>query len=373
MSSKKNDLLSDQGRLASVDLFRGVIMFLLLGGSAGLFWDQQSDLSGRGLVSIILRQFQHTSWKGLRLADLGQPFFMFISGVSMAASYQKRWERNQTWRGTFYHCLTRAGLLFLLGWGLFHINSNEGVTQATLYVSVLPQLAFASIIAFMTLKIPPRLQVTVSCCILICQEMLYRFWSVPGFDQPFIPGRNFGSYLDLKLFGKLSEMNIVAFNMVPAAVYMVLGIVAAGLLRHSGTHLEKLGRMIKAGAVGSSLGLALSMMTPIIRRLETSSFVILASGLAFLALAFGYWLAEMKGLSRRSTVLYAVGRNPLFIYLFAFSGGMEWLRVIARPFSTNLGGLLGPEGSQILTSLSVWGMSCGICYVLYKRKVFIKI
>lgn len=360
-------------RLGSIDLFRGVVMFLLMGAATGLFDLFVAAPWGKLFFSSVGRQFQHAPWTGLRLFDLGQPFFMFISGAALALSYHKRWASGQTWKRTFYHCLMRAGLLFLLGWMLFHINSNAGATQATLYVSILSQLAFASIVAFLLLKAPIRLQIAVSGFVLVSIELLYRLWSVPGFDQPFVPGKNFGSYLDLKLFGKLSELNIVALNIVPATVYVIFGVIAARLLGGPVSKVAKLRWLIGSGAIGIASGLALSSATPIIRRLETSSFLVLALGLAFWALALGYWFADMRGLTKRSTAFIAIGRNPLFIFLFASTGGALWLRAMARPFSMGFVGWVGSWWSEVFTSLLIWAMLVGVSYFLHKRRILIRI
>jgi hypothetical protein len=50
---------------------------------------------------------------------------------------------------------------------------------------------------------------------LLTTELLYRLWSAPGIDQPFVPGHNFGSFVDLALFGRLSEGNWATFTSFP--------------------------------------------------------------------------------------------------------------------------------------------------------------
>ena len=65
--------------------------------------------------------------------------------------------------------------------------------------------------------------------------------------------------------------------------------------------------------------------------------------------------------------------NPIFIYLFALSGGGDWLRKIVEPFTMGFAAWMGNGPAQALTSLAVWGMMWGLCWWLYRRRIFIKI
>ena len=65
--------------------------------------------------------------------------------------------------------------------------------------------------------------------------------------------------------------------------------------------------------------------------------------------------------------------NPLFIYLFAMTGGAGWLNRIARPFTMGLFAWAGPLHAAIVTSLVVWGMLWLLCFWLYKKRIFIRL
>ena len=92
-----------------------------------------------------------------------------------------------------------------------------------------------------------------------------------------------------------------------------------------------------------------------------------------LALAFSYWLIDVQGWKRWAPFFVIVGMNPLLIYLFTNTGGAEWLRRIARPFTEGLFFWANPLAGQLATSIAVWGMLWGICYWLYKRKIFLRL
>jgi predicted acyltransferase len=373
MSNEPTNIMVREGRVLSVDLFRGVVMFLLIGKATG-FYDLLAAPALDGTIFHALGlQFQHHPWHGLRLWDLGQPLFFFISGAAMVFSYEKRWERGESWRTTLGQALRRSFLLFAVGWALYLVGSEPGGFKGAFLLDILPQLAFASLVAFLVIRQPVRTQVGVALGLVVLTELLYRFWPVAGFNQPFTAGHNFGSWVDTALFGATSEESLVTFNMVPAAVFAILGVLAAGLLKSGRTQKKKLISLVWTGLAGVALGLALDPLTPVIKRLCTSSFVILTGGLAFLSLALGYWLIDVMKFRKRSVFFVIVGMNPVFIYLFALSGGADWLNRIVAPFTMAFSGWIGEGPAQIMTSLAVWGLLWALCYWLYRRKIFIRI
>jgi len=136
---------------------------------------------------------------------------------------------------------------------------------------------------------------------------------------------------------------------------------------------QKLKILIIAGFIGVIIGYALDPITPIIKRISTSSFVIVSGGWSILVLAFSYWLIDMKK-SRNWVIFFAiVGMNPLFIYLFAHIDGTILLRQIIAPFSQTLFSWSGELANDIVTNSIVWFFLWYICYWMYKKKIFIKI
>jgi len=136
---------------------------------------------------------------------------------------------------------------------------------------------------------------------------------------------------------------------------------------------RKIGILAVAGLLGVIAGYALNPVTPIIKRICTSSFVIVSGGWCLLALCFSYWLIDVMKVQKWSKFFAIVGMNSLFIYLFAESGGSGWLSRLAKPFTMGFFGWTGDLGAKIITSLAVWGLSWSMCYWLYKKKIFIRI
>jgi len=370
MNKTTDYALTYQGRLMSLDFFRGLTMFLLIGEGTYLYSHLISPGLSGTIVGAIGTQLHHHPWNGLRFWDLIQPFFMFIVGVAMPFSFGKRWERGDTWAKTFRHTLKRSLLLLFFGWALYCIGPGHLTFELW---NVLAQLSFTFLVAFLWMRRSTATQLIFTFGLLIVTELAYRLFAVPGFNLPFVPDHNFGSYVDMLLMGKLSEGHWVAFNCVPTAAHTMWGVLAGQVLMSKRSSSRKIATLAVAGLLGVVLGYALNPVTPIIKRICTSSFVIAGGGWCLLALGFSYWLVDVMNVRKWTRFFAIVGMNSLFIYLFTESGGAGWLNRIAKPFTMGIFSWTGELGAQIITSLAVWGLLWSMCYWLYKKKIFIRI
>ena len=214
-------------RLLSLDFFRGVVMLLLV-GEAALFYDAITNEIYQGSwLYVFGLQFHHVEWHGLRFWDLIQPSFMFIVGVAMPFSFQKRFDSGEDWSHCLLHVLKRSALLLFFGVTLHIYYAQSMVFE---YWNVLSQLAFTYLLAFLIMRKPALFQIAVAVGLLMLTEILYRNWAVAGFDQPFTADHNFGTWFDLLLMGKINGGHWVAFNAVPTATHTILGVLVGQLL-----------------------------------------------------------------------------------------------------------------------------------------------
>jgi predicted acyltransferase len=369
--SRSSDLtLGPQSRLVSLDFFRGFTMFLLIGESTHIYDLLVAPELNGTLISVIGTQFHHHPWNGLRFWDLIQPFFMFIVGVAMPFSIGRRWERGDKWSATLRHALQRSFLLLLFGWGLYCIGPGKLTFELW---NVLAQLSFTYLVAFLMMRKSNGTQIAFTFALLGVTELAYRLWPVTGFNEAFVPDRNFGSYVDLLLMGKLSGGHWVAFNAVPTTAHTLWGVLAGQILKSERLPWQRVKILVMAGLIGVTAGYALNPVTPIIKRICTSSFVIVSGGWCLLALAFSYWLVDAKKFQSWARFFCYVGMNSLFIYLFTETGGAQWIARIVKPFAMGIFGWTGELPANIAVSLTVWALLWYFCYWLYERKIFIKI
>jgi predicted acyltransferase len=363
-----------EGRLVSLDVFRGFTMFVLIAESALVYEALMTAAAPGSLLEAVALQFHHHPWNGLRFWDLVQPFFMFIVGVAMAFSVTRRWGAGDTWGETFHHVAVRCLILLCFGVSL-HIGYAEALVWELW--NVLSQLSVTIMVAFVIFKLPWRTQLAISFGLLLLSEILYRSFPLDGFDQPFVQGENFGAWMDTVLMGKINPSGWVAINVLPTSAQTIWGVLAGKLLMSDRAGSEKLKYLLIGGLIGLVVGYGLDVadVTPIIKRICTSSFVIVSGGWCLLTLALFYWLMDLKG-SRWGTKLFiVVGMNPIFIYMFAETLGEQWFNAFVAVFTHGILGWFGAGATtmEVLTSVIVLSSMTYLCYWLYNRRIFIRI
>ena len=364
-------MTKNSSRLFSLDVFRGITMFLLMAEAAKVY-HALTDYFPTGVGHQIMMQFHHHPWHGLRFWDLIQPFFMFIVGVAMPFSYRSRIKKGDTWNDAFRHILRRCVILFLFGTGLHCVYSGHLVWELW---NVLTQLSFTILLTFLLLKTSWKNMLAVSLGLLVLTEILYRVYDP---SAPFVKDQNFGSWMDMLLMGKINDGGgWVTINCIPTAAHTIWGAMCGKLLLSEEGERTKLKYLVIAGiaALVIGYGLDLSGITPIVKRISTSSFAFASGGWALLVLAFLYWFVDIKNNKNWTKFFAIVGMNSIFIYLFGETIGAQWLSGFGKSFSYDLFGILGigELGLAVINGFFVLAMMWGLCYFLYKKKIFFKI
>jgi predicted acyltransferase len=364
MSDSVN-LKQEENRILSIDFFRGFTMFMLVGGLEGLFGKLDPANSGP-VVNFFQQQLSHVEWQGLHFWDLIQPFFMFIVGVAMPFSLSRRWEKGDSWKKTFYHVLTRCFFLLIIGWAI----SSSATTSN--FNNVMAQLSVTYLIAFLLMRKQIKWQLLVSFLLILISDLLYRFWPVEGFNQPFIAGHNFGSWTDMMLTGSIDHGNWVPFNAIPTAAHTIWGVIVGMILMKDWTPRKKILTLLITGAAGVIVGFAMNPFIPIIKHICTSSFIIVSGGWCLIGMAVSYWLIDVLNF-RKVPMFFAVfGMNPLFIYLMAGSF-RNFFRGLVNPFISRIFGWTGEVALIVISTIIIGAMLWYVCYFLYKRKIFIRL
>lgn len=351
-------------RLASLDALRGFDMFWIIGGGAihGVF----KTFDDAPVAKFVIEQLNHAAWEGFHFLDLVFPMFVFIAGISLAFSLPRSVERagraKTAWRLT-----RRALVLFLLG-VLYSGGLNKGLDQVR-WLGVLQRIALASLGAgLLFLWLRPRALAATCVALLVGYWALVALVPVPGgtrgdfregynivnwFDAQFLPGRKYDGDHDPE--GILST--------IPAIANCLLGVLAGLFLRHSNlSDSRKSVLLLGSGAVLIALGLLWSIPFPVIKKLWTSSFVLLACGWSAILLGVFHWIIEARNCRRWATPFVWIGLNPIAIYLAA---NVASFNLLAARFT-------GPAPG-VLHALVATGFGVLLAWWLDRNRIYIRV
>lgn len=358
-------------RVTSIDFFRGFTMFLLA-GEATLLYEHFLE-ADNGVLQFLGTQLSHHEWHGLHFWDLIQPFFMFIVGVSIPFAVANRTKKGDSTKIITRHALKRSFLLLFFGWALYFTAAGKLVFQ---FQNVLAQLSVTYLVAFLIMKKSFSFQLIFTLAILLLIDLAYRFFPVEGFNHPWVNFENLGAWFNNKIEGVDKASTWATLNFVSTTAHTVWGVLCGKLLMSDRSPARKIQTLVIAGVSALIVGYSMDWLniTPIIKKIATSSFVFASGGWTILALCFCYWLIDVKKLFVKGSKMFIiVGMNSIFIYLFFEVGGAGLISKLTGPFSRLLFFWGGDQTVGIITSLATWGALWYLCYWLYQNKLFIKI
>ncbi|RJR14841.1 MAG: DUF5009 domain-containing protein [Nitrospiraceae bacterium] len=361
-------------RLFSLDLFRGLTMFLLILEGTNFYYFLNVAVPENSIFSIIAAQFYHAQWRGMNFWDLIQPYFTFIVGIAMAFSLRKRLEQGISWVKIFRHILFRCSVLFFLGIVLQITYREKPVWELW---NILTQLSISIFISFIIFRTSYSTQIIISLCLLLITELSYRYVPINGFDQPFVKDHNLGTFIDLLLMGKTHPDGWVAINFLPTTAHVIWGVLTGKVIMNSDNPTQPVRIIAITGVLAILIGyyMDLAGITPINKHISTSSFVIVSGGWCLLSFIFLYWLVDVRGHRKWVTFFAIVGMNSIFIYVFSRTVGRLYLNKYVPLFIKGLMGQFGlTEGiMNLLAYIGIVGVEWYLCFWLYKKKLIIKI
>ena len=412
-------------RLMSLDALRGFDMFWIVGGEEivhALYraWPHPP-------LHLLDVQMDHKAWEGVTFYDLIFPLFVFIVGASLVFSITKMIERNGK-AAALKRIFFRSLVLYLLG-VFFYGGLAKGVDHVR-WMGVLQRIAlsyfFAGVI-FCTFRLRGMVAICVSLLlgywalmtfvpirdIQLTPSNLARlarqngdeataayfeskvspnpsmikdspawagarrlFYSTTNWvrgkydeganlanhiDFQYLPGRKWDTFFDPEGF----------LSTIPAVSTCLLGVFAGLLLRNTRvSDHRKVLILAGAGIASVGLGFLWGQQFPVIKKIWTSSYVLVAGGYASLFLAAFYQIVEVWGWRKWCVPFVWIGMNPITIYLVFNLVQFDELaeRLIGGPVKQALGSW-GPLAINFL----VVGMMFAFVRFLYKRQIFLRL
>ena len=386
MSNSAQQTASAPGneRLVSLDAFRGLtIMAMIL-------------VNNPGTWSAVYPPLRHADWHGWTPTDLIFPFFVFMVGVSIVFSLQKRLASGASKLALSGKVVWRAFAIFLIGMLLPIILHGlpNGIDQIR-FCGVLSRIAVVFLIGgLIFIYTRPRFQVFLCLLFLVGYWLCMTKIPTPGSDGKIMlePGNNLAAWIDAKVmpFGKfyhrkdLPEGSIAwdpegPFSTIPALATCLTGIFAGLLLRNREKSQErKVIILFFSGfllLVGSYLG---GLCFPINKPLWSSSYVLLTSGFACTILAACVYFIDILGHKRILYPAVVFGSNAIMMFCLStilagliFYGGylrfnIEMMTVITKTgYSKEFASLWYAVFFLVVNFIPAW--------LLYHFRIFVRV
>lgn len=380
-------------RLLALDILRGITI-------AGMIM-----VNNPGKWSYIYAPLGHAKWNGLTPTDLVFPFFMFIMGISTYISLKK-------YNFEFSHqaalkILKRTIVIFAIGLGiawfsLFCRTWNSLSGEELSFFSRLGQ----SIWIFDHIRIlgvMQRLALCYGAAAIIALTMKHKYipyliaFLLIGYFIVLTTGNGFEyndtnilSIVDRAILGSehIYKDNGIdpegLLSTLPAIAHVLIGFCVGKLLMEVKDINEKIERLFIIGTVLTFAGFLLSYGCPINKKIWSPTFAIVTCGLCSSFLALLIWIIDVKGYKSWSRFFESFGVNPLFIYvtagvlsillgniLFSYQG--ETISLHGYIYNELLRSWLGDYPASLAYALLFVALNWGIGYILYKKKIYIKI
>lgn len=364
-------------RLLALDFFRGLTVAAM------------TLVNNPGDWGHIYAPLEHAEWHGWTPTDLIFPFFLFIVGVSISFAINK----DRVGQGLVAKIIRRSLVLFGLG---LLLNLFPSFDFSTVRIpGVLQRIALVYLAASLIyLNTSTKSQAWIIALLLIGYWLIMTLVPVPGVGYANLePTTNLGAWIDRTLLGgHLWKSSKIwdpegLLSTVPAIATGLSGILAGTLLRTPNrSAADKVAWLFTAGCLALLGAYVWNGFFPINKSLWTSSFVLLTAGLALPGLALCYWLIDVQGYRKGTTLFVAFGVNAITVFVLSgliprilgmihvqqadgsAVGAQQWLYdtffvpYFESPYNASLAGGL--------TYVLIWAV---ILYWMYAKKVIIKV
>ena len=366
-------------RVSSLDSLRGfALLGLLIAGSLSAGLDGQS---GGAFVRRLLAELSPVAWRGFHAADVFAPLFVFVSGISLVLSlrgFTSRYGKD----AAFLRVARRSFWLYVLGFfcagGFASAQSGVPLLGGLQRVALCHGICGFGFIFF-------RARTLVLCGVIaLAAYCLLLGWypTAPvstAADARWMDGSTLVHRVDARVLPHLNASgNRDSFGLltiIPSCAVCLLGVAAGTVfVRFNADPSGNLRRLAMAGAGAVGVGLALSVVNPIIPRLWTPSYVLIASGISLLLL-LAFHLAFGK--DRRPDgfqPLIWMGTNSVAIYTLARLIDLDQLA--ARFLGGNAQALLNRElfgvGGTVLVALLAPVLALTLAGYLYRQRLYLR-
>ena len=385
-------MAKDSKRLLSLDILRGITI-------AGMLL-----VNNPGSWSHLYAPLGHAEWIGLTPTDLVFPFFMFVMGVSMYFSLRKF---NFKLSGSLmFKICRRTIILFLIGWvvqwfgmwlrGLYDPESHffAKMFGDLRILGVFQRLALVYFFGSMTAVLFKSKFISwIIGIILVAYAFILGFGNGYEFSL-----ENILSRVDCAVLGENHMYHEHAYGQelaldpegilstLPCIAHVLIGFMMGKCINTVHKNQDRIVEIAVWGSLMLLMGWLLQYGIPCSKKAWTSSYVLITCGMASCILAMLIYAIDIKGHNRWCRFFQAFGINPLFCYLV---GTVLAIAFGTVRFGTNAAGdpitlhsliydgwtavTTTPEAASCLYAITFVLITWCFGYILYKKKIYIKI
>ena len=366
-------------RMLSLDALRGFDMFWIMGG--GAIFVGLAKISDWPVIQWWAEQQEHVPWHGFHFEDMIFPLFLFIAGISFPFSIAKRLSRKDSLKSIYSHIIIRALILGFLGF--LYVNNGVRFDFANLrYPSVLTRIGLAWMFAsFIFLNTKLSFRILWFWGILIGYWLLLLLFPAHdlGSTDIFSPEGNLTSFLDRHLLpGKFYQGNPIhdpegLLATLPAIGTALLGMFTGEFMQSKYLNdkpLKKVLYLVLVAAALMIIGQIWNLAFPINKNLWTSSFVCFVGGISLLLFAIFYLVIDIWHFTKWTLFFVVIGMNPITIYLAL---KIINFKMATKFFFGGLNDLFPEEWAPFITGVGITAIGWVFLYILYKKKIFLKV
>jgi len=422
-------------RLMSLDALRGFDMFWILGADSLVY--ALNRMSQTGPTKFLAYQLEHAEWQGFRFYDLIFPLFVFMVGASIVFSLTKTIAGSSR-REAVKRVVIRGALLFLIG--IFYSGGFTNPWPDMRLMGVLNRIALAYLGAgLLFIYFKPRALVGICAGLLVGYWALMTFVPIRDIqleknnlatlaeqagdsqlakqfreagnvsainpsaikDSPvwaasermylattnrttgkFDMGYNVACHLDFNyLPGKKWDLfwdPEGILSTLPAIATCLMGVFTGLLLmKQKIDDRRKVTLLIGLGVAAVVLGWVWGLQFPVIKKIWTSSYVLVAGGYSAILMGVFYLVVDVWKMRAWCQPFVWIGMNSITIYLTKNFLGGSFNRLSARLVGGDISSWLNAHVAKGCGDLAVAivGLLLAFWFVrfLYKRQIFLRL
>jgi len=216
----------------------------------------------------------------------------------------------------------------------------------------------------------------------VCAGLLLGYWGLMAFVPVpehgagnYAEGANLANYVDQQFLplrkwdGDHDPEGLL--STLPAIASCLLGVFAGLLLQNREVpDRKKVGYLMAAGLACLAVGWLWHLNFPVIKKIWTSSFVLVAGGYSYLLLGVFYQVIDVWKLQKWALPFVWIGVNPITIY---FGGRFIDFEALARLFVGGPVGLALGHYGELVLAVTTLLFSFLFLRFLYQRKIFLRV